>query len=179
MQRLKVNNEWVAAAADRLIPRHKIGERTVIKTEANTLDILREVVTTCHYSNWQVKEFARYLRNNSGAKDTAYNVWKFIRNNIPYRLDPSGFQFVNTPANAWHNRHNKQTFCDCKSYAVMAWSLLKHLGIPVYRRFVSYDVAEAYTHVYVVVIVDGKTILVDPCLEYFNVEKKYKYKKDV
>lgn len=175
----KVDNDRIEAAADRLIPRHKLNVVQEINKNAGTLDIMKEVVSASHYSHWQVRDFARHLRNSESRKETAYNVWKFIRNNIPYRLDPQGYQFVNTPANAWHNRKDRTKFCDCKSYAVLAWSLFKHLGIPAYRRFVSYDQPDIYTHVFVVVVLDGKTIAVDPCLDYFNYEKKYKFKKDI
>jgi len=72
----------------------------------------------------QVKKLAALLKANS-AEQSAYNVWHFIKNNIAYKKDPPGEQYIRSPYNIWVNRKDG---VDCKGMAIFAYSLLLEMG---------------------------------------------------
>jgi hypothetical protein len=102
-------------------------------------------------------------------------VWAAVKDNINYKIDPPGVQWIRTPARLWADKEG-----DCKSFSVFIGSCLHQLGIPFTFRFVSFDDTNATpTHVYVVVPVKGgKEIYLDAVLPQFNVQKPFTYKQD-
>jgi len=112
----------------------------------DTSDIIKEVIDCYNDSNAQVKDFAASLKGRT-VEETCSNVWGFIKHNISYKIDPAGVQWIKTPARLWSDKVG-----DCKSFSVMAASLLAHNGITPTLRFTSYNrFNKIPTHVYVVV----------------------------
>lgn len=148
--------------------------KTKVKyANGNTGNIIQEVIDCYKSSHQQVKDFAPQLQGST-IQDTCNNVWNFIKYNITYKIDPPGVQWIRTPARLWKDKEG-----DCKSFSVMAASLLSSLGITPTIRFVSYNPQDATpTHVYVVVKQNGKEIIVDAVYTAFNKQKKYFFKQD-
>ncbi len=136
-----------------------------------TADIMQEVLDCFQSTKEQTKDFAGQF-SRPGKKATAKAVWQYIRRNIRYVLDPPGQQLIKTPA-----RTIADGYGDCKSYSVLAASLLYNLGIGVKFRFVSFSKPEP-SHVYIVVLDGSKEYPLDACLPAFNQEKPYKFKID-
>jgi hypothetical protein len=138
-----------------------------------TTDIINVVVQDYKDNRHQVKQLAQTLKGKT-VLETASNVHAFVRNNIRYQLDPAGKQFSKTPS-----RTIADGFGDCKSYSILAASLLHNLGIKHGLKFVNYSNAHNNpTHVYVVAF-DGNTpITVDACLPHANSEKPYNPKSE-
>jgi len=134
----------------------------------DTTDIINVVVSDYKASRDQVQALALTL-NGATVEKSAANVHAFVRGNIRYQLDPIGKQFSKTPA-----RTIEDGFGDCKSYSILAASLLNGLGIKHAFKFVNYNDSHTNpTHVYVVAY-DGNTpYIVDACLPIFNTEKQY------
>jgi len=140
----------------------------------NTTDIMHEVVDCFKDSHTQVADFASQLKGRT-VEDTCNNVWSFIKHNITYKIDPAGVQWIKTPARLWSDKNG-----DCKSFSVMAASLLAHNGITPTFRFTSYSrLDNTPTHVYVVVKQPNKKeIIIDAVYTGFNQQKPYTFKKD-
>ncbi|RYE02262.1 MAG: hypothetical protein EOP50_00515 [Sphingobacteriales bacterium] len=159
------------AIANATIPRPD-GRSVENYADGNTRDIMEQVLKVYRTSSHQLRAFAPSLRGTSMLQ-TCSNVWGFVKKNIRYKLDPEGVQWVKTPARTWSDKE-----CDCKSYSVFLASCLEALGIKGAFRFVSYDKDPTPTHVYVVVLNQGKEIILDCVLGSFNQEAPYTHKQD-
>lgn len=148
------------------------GKQKIKYQYGNTNDIVQEVIDCYKDTNNQVKEFAPQLKGKNTI-ETCSNVWHFIKHNIAYKIDPAGVQWIKTPARLWKDRVG-----DCKSFSVMAASLLAQNGITPTLRFTSYSNSNIPTHVYVVIKQGKKEIIVDAVYSSFNQQQPYTYKKD-
>lgn len=139
----------------------------------DTEDIVARVLIVFHQSKNQLKKFAPELKGET-IKETCNNIWNWVKENIKYRKDPPGVQWIKTPA-----RLASDGSGDCKSYSVFIASCLYNLGIKGTFRFVSYDKTDPTpTHVYVVVKSRGEEIIIDDVMPAFNREKAYASKFD-
>lgn len=121
----------------------------------------------------QTKEFAKQFKGKNDY-DSAYKIWKFLKEHITYEKDDSDEQMVRLPSRFVHDGHG-----DCKSYASFAASILANLGMPVAFRYASYTNSQIPSHVYAVTKDEnGKEIIIDGVWKYFNSEKKPRYKFD-
>ena len=112
-------------------------------------------------------------------KDTCKNIFEFLTQNIKYKVDPDGVQWIRTPARLWQDREG-----DCKSYSLFACCMLSALGIKNSFRFVDYG-NDDYTHVYTVAYDENDKPIIIDAVAYqcqgmgFNSELKYKKNKDM
>jgi hypothetical protein len=66
---------------------------------------------------------------------------------------------------------------DCKHYTTFCCSVLRALNITTQMRLISQNFYDSDpNHIYCVAIINGKEIIVDPCIKVFNSEAAYKYK---
>lgn len=88
-------------------------------------------------------------------QETCHAVLHFIYNHFQYKID-SWTQTLQFPACAWATRHEGM---DCKSYTILASSLLLKIGVKNYIRRIKQpnDHPDHYTHIYVVVPEDQNT----------------------
>lgn len=144
--------------------------KTVLKySNGNTDDIVQEVLACYRDSRTQLVKFAPHLRGKD-TLETCRNIWNFWKENIQYKIDATGGQWVQTPAAVWSKK-----VCDCKSFSVAIAASLYALGIDGKFRFTSYGSnTTAPTHVYVVAMVDGKEIIIDCVWTAFNSQKAFK-----
>lgn len=147
--------------------------RRVVYKDGNTMDIIATIIWADKYAPLDTKKFAQELKGKS-IQESAYNVWKWVKTNIHYILDPVGEQYIKAPA-----KTNQDGFADCKSRSLFMASLLKNLGIPYAYRFASYSGGYPYTHVYVVAKPSANlNYILDPDMPQFNMQKPTTYFKD-
>ncbi len=139
-----------------------------------TPDIIETVLFADSKAAWYTSSFAPGVRKKS-LIETCKAIWQFVKENIPYKLDPQGDQWIKSPGRLWASKAG-----DCKSFSIFTASCLRNLGIPYGYRFASYDPDDSTpTHVYVYVPTrDGKIILDSVWTGAFNTQKQYAFKQD-
>ncbi len=151
------------------------GDDEVKYKDGNTQDIISVVLYGDSKAAFYTKEFAPSLKGTS-VLNTCQNIWRFVKTQIPYVLDPEGKQFIKSPGRLWFDKAG-----DCKSFSVFTASCLKNLNIPYGYRFTSYKKSNPTpTHVYVYVpLANGKEIILDSVWDGpFNTQKKFEHKQD-
>lgn len=157
--------------ADRLIP--AADHKSSLKYKAGDTGNIMQVVLDCYRKkNGQLKRFAPTLHGRN-VYETCSNIWHFVKENIRYKEDPPGQQWVKEPARVWADK-----VCDCKSYSIFIASALRHNGINGFFRFVSFSDSIEPTHVYIVVPDNGRLIKIDCVLPRFDTEKPFEHNYD-
>ncbi len=141
----------------------------------NTDDIIEAVRNAHDLALPQTKKLAAAIPGQTVA---AYcrNLYKLLFDNVQYRPDIIGTQYVQLPSEVWNSK-----VCDCKSYSLFIATTLQNKGIPFKYRFVSYQPgSKKVTHVYIVVPNGSTYIIMDVVYKKFNREKKpFYYKKEM
>ena len=130
---------------------------------------------TTRYAKW----VAPKLRGNSNY-ESCFNVYKFLRGKMIYKAEPSSLQSARTLKRILLDAQAKKG--DCKHYTTFACSVLKEMGIPVKMRLISQNILKRDpTHIYCVAIVNGREVIVDPCIKSFDREaiNFYKYNLNI
>lgn len=106
-------------------------------------------------------------------KQTAFNVYSWIRNNFVYNREPATDQTAKTI-----NRFLSEGYGDCKHFSTFSAAIFKALGLPVYFRVI--DQTGRFNHIYTVLKYPGKEpIIVDAVFHYFDSEPIYLRKVDI
>lgn len=135
-------------------------------------DILGAILREDSENHSNFYELANELKGKT-KRETARNIWSFIRGNIRYAPD-SGAEVIKSPAKLLYDGVG-----DCKSMAILAAAILKNLGIKYKYRLVFYDKNKPEQgHIYIVVN-DGSKIVIDPVYDKFDKELSYWKKVDV
>lgn len=158
----------------------KHSPQTEITRDRNgdTGDIMHWIIwMDAHSADWIVTENVDCLRGRTDY-DTLHNVWRFVKKNLRYKADRPGHERVKSPGALYTSREG-----DCKSFSIAEGALLKSLGIPYKYRFAAYEPGD-FTHVYVVVNLDGQEVILDAVNDKgrfggFDHEVGYYKKKDV
>ena len=126
-----------------------------------------------------LKDFAPLLRGKTDL-ETCRNVWKFFRDEIPYKLDKRGFERIRLPNKCLFDAYRYNDGGDCKTFSVTEVDILRELGIKVMYRFISQNpLRKVATHVYTVAILkDGTEVVCDGVYALFNKNPNYYYKWD-
>jgi len=132
-----------------LIP--KVTGELVGSGDGETDYSVREMSKLVKRYSWQMQKVAALLEKGSLIK-TCDAIHYFCYWHFQYKAD-TDTQRLRTPANSWRNRRDG---IDCKSYSIIASSLLTCMGISHYIRKVKQPTfyADLWTHVYVIVPVD-------------------------
>lgn len=112
----------------------------------------------------------------AGADDyeTLYNIWRFVKSNVRYKVDSRGREKVKSPAALF-----TMGVGDCKSFSIAEAALLRALGFKGIRyRFAAYDQGNV-THVYVVCKLHGQDVILDAVHSRFDDEVRYSWKRDI
>lgn len=109
--------------------------------------------------NHQTEKFAFQFLKNQNLAELVESIYNFLHDNIQYKIDGLE-QKIRSPFCSWNER---QTGIDCKSYSVFASCLLTNLGVKHYLRKIKQPSfsPDQYTHVYVVVPVNQKSLKLD------------------
>ena len=149
---------------------------TVIK-RGYTSDIEKLTISVFQKYWHECTEWAQQFRRSS-ERETCEAIFNWVINNLSYKVDPAGEQWIQTPARLTVG--TKQG--DCKSFSILIASVLRCLNIPGHFRFVGFD-GQNITHVYVVtrsgIILD--TVERPVRFNYarnFNINKDIDYMRD-
>lgn len=128
----------------------------------------------------QVEEFSKPFRASrpQAQYEKLRQLWKWVKNNIPYVADPNGVQIIKHPARTWEDAKQGRG-ADCKSMTVFVRFVLYNLGIPHVIRFSSYVRSGRIQHVYAVAIVGGKDVIIDTVHTAFDEEVPATRIKDI
>lgn len=144
------------------------GKSKILKKKGYTKDIIDAVKYVYDQNYKQGDQFKKWFVGRN-VKETCNNIIDFILENIEYKVDPSGVQWVKTP-----NRFIDDSCGDCKSYAIFICSILTCLGIPNGFRFASYKRGDDFTHVYSWALDEyGNKIIIDAVAIQQNKAKKF------
>lgn len=91
--------------------------------------------------------------SKSSLQYTCEAIHKFLFDHFQYKADDDD-QLLRSPACAWQQRYDG---IDCKSYSIIASSILLNLKLSHYIRKVGYTTPDEFTHVYVIVPFNQKT----------------------
>jgi|GEM_PF-3417958 len=124
----------------------------------HSIDVMAEVVE--EYS-WQMELVAAELKKST-LPETVNSIFEFCYDHFQYHADDED-QYLRSPACSWHDRYNG---IDCKSYSILASSILTELGISHHIRKIKQpgEGSDNFTHVYVVIPTDQQR---------FDLEKGY------
>lgn len=151
-----------------------MGKEAVIVENQDTNDIIKNIVS------WH-KRYADHYKNIAANfkgktdKQTAQNIFNFLKQNIKYVIESEDKQTLKTPAAIL-----AQGKGDCKHYSLFAAGILQNLGIPFSFRFASYKwFDETPGHVFVVMYPGtGREIWIDPVLSQLDEKKNYTHSID-
>ena len=117
-------------------------------------------------ANKQMSKAAQQFKGKT-EKETAQNIWNFLKHQIRYKADGSE-QIVKAPSALIRTKVG-----DCKSYAIFTSSVLTNLGIPHKIVYTSYSSNPTPEHVY---ITTNNGYIIDAVWHSFNSEKKPTFK---
>lgn len=141
---------------------------TVMVVDADVDDIISVIMHADHYSKNATKDFVRFVKGKTDM-ETLRNIYTFVRRTIRYERDEEGHEVVNTPGCTVYYSKG-----DCKSMSVLTGSILRDLGYRFKYRTAFYDPDEPQQgHIYAVVDLNGKEVIVDPVHWRFNTEEPY------
>lgn len=120
--------------------------------EGNTDFSVEKMVQWITQHQDQTKKVAKALEKSS-LENTCASIHDHLYWNFQYKADAED-QLLRSPACAWKQRFDG---IDCKSYSILASSILLNLGINHYIKKVGYTQPNEFTHVYVVVPINQET----------------------
>lgn len=155
--------------------------KKVLIDDQNTSDIVQGILDNHeNYQNEYDKISEMFIGNNE--VETARNVFDFLKQNVPYYIEPIEKQTLRSPSAILSMKMG----ADCKSYASFINGIMSSLNrkgifsVPLAYRFASYryDTKEPQ-HVFAVLYPGTKhEIYVDPVLHKFDQKKEPVFIKD-
>ncbi len=158
--------------------------KKVLVSDQSTKDIVNGIIDTEYQYRKEYDKISRYFLGND-VRETAKNVWEFLKNNVPYFIESGNRQTLRSPSAIL----SMPMGADCKSYSLFTAGIFQSLNfkgdlkVPVAFRFASYkNNSKEPGHVFVVLYPGTKKeIWVDPVLDRFDDRSKiptfYKDKK--
>ena len=158
-----------------------VNNEMVIVDDQNVTDIIGAILDTHKQYREEYDKIYQYFVGSTPT-ETANNIFKYLKKNVKYNIEPENLQTVKSPA-AIIATGNAGS--DCKNYALFINGVLDSYrrnelqGFDLYFRFASYDPFDnTPQHVFSVMNIDGKEIWIDPVLSFFNQKKQPNYYKD-
>lgn len=159
-------SEQVNILLDRLPP-YQADQRLVTRRQ-DTFDIIRELIKKHNQCTTHYDMIARDHWKGT-PRETAKHLYSFLKNQVPYQVEPTLKQTVKTPGAILEERHTFGN--DCKHYAsyiVGVGDALQRQGYPVkcFYRFASYKPgSRSPAHVFAVFVDHDREIWIDPVPE--------------
>jgi len=158
-----------------------LGKKETLVANQDTVDIIDALIRNHYkYSNEYDKIF-RYF-DGGNVEETAFNVWKFLKDEFRYNIEPEEMQILRSPSALLASNI---VGIDCKGFATFANGIAdayrRNTGkkFDVYYRFASYDPFDnTPQHVFAVVNEDGEEFWIDPVLDQFDEKKQPYFYKD-
>lgn len=159
------------------------GTVTVLKKHQNTDDIIDGILNAHTKYAKDYSQISSFFIGST-PRQTCKNIWKFLKDNVNYKVESEDRQTIKTPSAIIAT--GKTTGSDCKNLSLFTAGILQDLNrkgltnIPFVFRFSSYklfnDIPE---HVFVVAYPGTKhEIWIDAVLREFDYKKNYTYKID-
>lgn len=152
-------------------------ERRTYRGDGNTDDIFDRIRLDLPMAAEQTARFSAELYSLCGGDTERIlrRLYGFLVKNVPFELDPEGYQFIQKPSAMVHGRKRS---ADCKSYSLFIASVLSNLRIPYRFKFVSWDPYDKdVKHVFIEAFpedVERRRVL-DVNLKEYNKEKTPNY----
>lgn len=162
---------------NKLTPAKNVSKMMIANQSTN--DIIKQVLAQHQENKSEAKKIA-HLFDGGNLYATCENVWNFLKQNVPYHVEPSSKQSTKSLARTLYDA-KKGIGSDCKHYSGFIGSILDALyGTNDWCfRFAGYsDYINVPTHVYCVAKDDEGHIYIDAVLSNFNTQKPYKLKID-
>lgn len=158
----------------------------VLVENQSTSDIIQAIIQA-HKEDRRDYDRICEMFASSSAEDTGWRIWKFLKKNVPYKVETEEFQTVRTPGALMSTAD--ELGADCKNYSLFTGGIIDALnrqgaGIDWCYRFASYKWYEKKPYHVFVVLYPGTTdeIWVDavqPAFDYKQYPAHYKDKKMV
>lgn len=153
---------------DVLQPKFK---KEIIRGSQTAGNIATQLKRAIYESEQAAKFISHKFRGNSPLM-TCFNLYDYCRKNIRYVKESANLQTAKTVPMILSTKSG-----DCKHYTTFCCSVLRALGITTQMRLISQNFYDSDpNHIYCVAIINGKEVIVDPCIKIFNSEAAYKYK---
>jgi hypothetical protein len=149
--------------------------KKVLVSDQSTNDIVNGIVNTLDLYHDEYNKISRHFIGKN-VRETAKNVWLFLKNNVPYKIENGNFQTLRSPSAIL----SMPMGADCKSYSLYTAGIfesanfLGYLKVPFAFRFASYkNNSKEPGHVFVVLYPGtNKEIWIDPVLDKFDDRSK-------
>lgn len=154
--------------------------KKVLVANQDATDIIDGILDTHEKYKSEYDKIYQYFVG-SDIEETANNIWEFLKNNVPYDIEPEETQYLKSPASILSTKGS-----DCKSYSLMSMGLADSIrrntgeDFTIAYRFASYDPLDSTPQHVFGVINPGTNneIWIDPVLDQFNQKKQPYYYKD-
>lgn len=148
---------------------------TLLGKGDTSFSIARMRDTALKYQHHTTKLQQKHFTNTDLAQLTKA-IHQFLYNHIQYKLDGEE-QMLRSPACTWVSRKDG---VDCKSYSIFASTILQNAGIHHYfRRIVQPFKPDGFTHVYVVVPKNQKTLYAENPSDYYIIDGTIQPQKEL
>jgi len=158
--------------------------KTVLKADQSVGDIIAGILA--NHDKYK-RDYDKICKHFQGSSDyqTGKNIWKFLKANVKYVVEPDSKQFLKSPAAIIAT--GSTTGSDCKNYSMFTGGILDALNrlggkhINWCYRFSSYSLTnKTPQHIFVVINPDtNKEIWVDAVIKgEYNYHKQYYFKID-
>lgn len=155
------------------------GRKNIIVHEQGTNDIIKAILAAHKIYARDYDKISQYFWNGD-IKTTCYKIWKFLKDNVKYRIDSEASQKIMSPAAML-----SYLSFDCKNLSLFTVGILdslKRKGLitnSLCYRFASYKVLDEIPHhVFGVVKIGNDELWIDAVLPTFNEKKTYYHKID-
>jgi hypothetical protein len=139
------------AAYEGLIPKHikLVSDLDKESDRINTYETLKYMGEWSTKYAYQMQKVAPLLKGRN-IQETVNKIYAFLYSHFQYKLDGPLFQDILAPSAAWYYR---RTGFDCKTFSVLASTILQNLRIPHSFRMVQQAgiMPGEWSHVYVIV----------------------------
>jgi hypothetical protein len=110
------------------------------------LDDTKELIADiCRKHYKECAAIAQHLKADN-LKQSCFNLWHWLHNNIRYEYDREGREEVRTPLRVWADRR-RGVDCDCLS--VFAWCVLKCMGYNPAFELVAFNNKKQFSHIFI------------------------------
>lgn len=151
-------------------------QQRIVRRSGNIIDVVADIQKVITAYSYQTKAFAPYMRGSS-IYETCRNIWTFWYRRAYYKEDVRGLEQLRTPARSYwegagFNPNEKEDYgIDCDDFSIAVATTLLNLGIPCKLRIARYAGVDYFQHIYVVVPIGKKQIVIDCVLDAFDTEK--------
>jgi hypothetical protein len=154
----------------------------IISYDQSTNDIINAILRQHNKCFSEYDKLYNYF-DGGNYENTAKKVFKYLKHNVKYEIEPDNLQTVKTPAAILAT--GKTTGSDCKNFSLFFAGILdsyrRNTGekFDIAFRFASYDGSNIPEHVFVVINPNtDNEIWCDAVLNYLNEKKQPNYFKD-